>query len=82
MVDWNDRNTCVLFGDGVGAVVLGPAKDERGLLASYLKSDGAYSDLLYNEGGSLNPPSAESLAAKNILYIWKGRKFFVMLLFP
>jgi 3-oxoacyl-[acyl-carrier-protein] synthase-3 len=76
MVDWNDRNTCVLFGDGVGAVVLGPAKDERGLLASYLKSDGAYSDLLYNEGGSLNPPSAESLAAKKHFIYMEGQEVF------
>jgi len=65
MVDWQDRDTCVLFGDGAGAVVLGPSDGERGLLQACMKSDGAFSDLLYNPGGgSVNPPTAENVAAK------------------
>ena len=76
MVDWSDRNTCVLFGDGVGAVVLGPAAGERGLLATYLKSDGKFSRLLYNEGGSLNPPSAVSLTAKKHYIRMEGQEVY------
>ena len=45
IVDWNDRTTCVLFGDGAGAVVLG-ASDEAGIIHSKLKADGNYLDLL------------------------------------
>lgn len=57
MVNWQDRDTCVLFGDGVGAVVLGPSDGERGLLHSCLKSDGTFANLLYNPGGgSIHPP--------------------------
>ena len=76
MVDWQDRNTCVLFGDGVGAVVLGPAEGERGVLRTYLKSDGKFSRLLYNEGGSLNPPSVESLAANKHYIQMEGPEVF------
>jgi 3-oxoacyl-[acyl-carrier-protein] synthase III len=64
MVNWQDRDTCVLFGDGAGAVVLGPAENGRGLLQTYIKSDGAFSQLLYNPGcGSVNPPTPENAAA-------------------
>ncbi len=45
IIDWQDRSTCVLFGDGAGAVVLG-ASDEPGILSSHLHADGAYKDLL------------------------------------
>lgn len=50
MVDWKDRSTCVLFGDGAGAVVLGPS-DEAGILATHLHADGQYKDLLYFPSG-------------------------------
>jgi len=46
ITDWNDRGTCVLFGDGAGAVVLTPA-DEPGIIGTHLHSDGRYKDLLY-----------------------------------
>jgi len=45
-VDWSDRNTCVLFGDGAGAVVLG-ASEEQGILSTHLHADGQYNELLY-----------------------------------
>lgn len=54
ILDWTDRATCVLFGDGAGAVVLsGDAKTdpESGILATYLRSDGRYKDLLHVDGG-------------------------------
>ena len=77
MVNWDDRDTCVLFGDGAGAVVLGPADGNRGLLASYLKSDGSCAQLLYNPGcGSLNPPSVENVAAKLHTIRMEGREVF------
>ena len=56
IMDWTDRGTCVLFGDGAGAVVLEAAEgngttDDRGILATDLNSDGSYRDLLYVDGG-------------------------------
>jgi 3-oxoacyl-[acyl-carrier-protein] synthase-3 len=56
ILDWSDRSTCVLFGDGAGAVVLEAqplhgAREDRGILATRLRSDGRYEDLLYVDGG-------------------------------
>jgi 3-oxoacyl-[acyl-carrier-protein] synthase-3 len=56
ILDWKDRTTCVLFGDGAGAIVLDAqeqpgAREDRGLLASHLRSDGRYKDKLYVDGG-------------------------------
>jgi 3-oxoacyl-[acyl-carrier-protein] synthase-3 len=50
MLDWSDRGTCVLFGDGAGAVVLKPDR-ETGVLSTHLHADGGYKDLLYNPVG-------------------------------
>ncbi len=55
MTDWSDRSTCVLFGDGAGAVVLQPA-DEPGLISCHLGADGHYKDLLYNPYGTSRRP--------------------------
>ncbi|HEX7062595.1 MAG TPA: beta-ketoacyl-ACP synthase III [Woeseiaceae bacterium] len=51
LIDWTDRSTCVLFGDGAGAVVLRPA-DEPGIYSSHLGADGRYKDLLYYPYGA------------------------------
>ncbi|MCV2868636.1 ketoacyl-ACP synthase III [Defluviimonas sp. WL0002] len=56
ILDWEDRSTCVLFGDGAGALVLeaqdgAGSTDDRGILATDLNSDGSYRDLLYVDGG-------------------------------
>ena len=56
ILDWSDRSTCVLFGDGAGAVVLEAqpqhgAREDRGILATRLRSDGRFEDLLYVDGG-------------------------------
>lgn len=60
-VDWKDRGTCVLFGDGAGAVLLRTAKDSGGILASVLGADGSGGELLFiPAGGSAIPPSAET----------------------
>lgn len=50
IVDWTDRNTCVLFGDGAGAVIL-QASETEGIISTHLHADGAYKDLLSVEGG-------------------------------
>ena len=56
LLDWEDRTTCVLFGDGAGAVVLELTQsfDDWGILSSVLHSDGAYRDILYVDGGPSN----------------------------
>ena len=53
IIDWDDRGTCVLFGDGAGAIVLSASDDasNRGVLSNHLHSDGRYGDLLYVDGG-------------------------------
>jgi 3-oxoacyl-[acyl-carrier-protein] synthase III len=56
ILDWNDRTTCVLFGDGAGAVLLEAqpqtgSREDRGILASRIRSDGRYEDMLYVDGG-------------------------------
>lgn len=50
LIDWTDRSTCVLFGDGAGAVILKPS-DEPGVISTHLHADGKYSDLLYYPTG-------------------------------
>ena len=55
IVDWTDRRTCVLFGDGAGSVILSATTEKRGVLSSKLYSDGSWHDSLYADGGpSLN----------------------------
>jgi len=51
ILDWEDRATCVLFGDGAGAVVLRAEEGERGILTTKLHADGRYNDLLFVDGG-------------------------------
>ncbi len=51
LLDWNDRTTCVLFGDGAGAVVLESAHGEAGIISTHLHADGNLKDLLYTNGG-------------------------------
>ncbi len=77
MVNWQDRDTCVLFGDGAGAVVLGLEEGQSGVLATYLRSDGAFSRLLYNPGcGSLNPPTVENVRENLHTIRMEGREVF------
>ncbi len=75
ILNWNDRGTCVLFGDGAGAVVLAPG--EEMLLDSELGADGNYSDLLsVPGGGSAMPPSSEVLAEGKQYLHMNGREIF------
>lgn len=76
-VDYTDRQTCVLFGDGAGAAVLGPVEGERGILAARIKSDGRYQEQLFSPGGGTRrPPSAETLAAGDHFFKMKGNELF------
>ncbi len=56
IVDWTDRTTCVLFGDGAGAAVIRPSDDERGILSTFMKADGTLGDLLYRPAGGARIP--------------------------
>lgn len=76
-VDWSDRNTCVLFGDGAGAVVLQKVKPGFGVLSSYLASDGMGADLLkIPAGGSAQPGDQESLRAGLHYIQMSGKEIF------
>jgi 3-oxoacyl-[acyl-carrier-protein] synthase-3 len=69
ILDWDDRATCVLFGDGAGALVLGGEQGERGILATRLHADGRHNDLLFVDGG----PSTTGTVGKLRM---KGREVF------
>lgn len=60
VIDWSDRSTCVLFGDGAGAVVLG-SSDEPGILSTHLHADGMHKDVLYLPLGTRKNPNVESV---------------------
>ena len=79
IVDWTDRATCVLFGDGAGAVVLTRNKhhEKTGILSNFMRSDGTLADLLYRPaGGASIPMSAEVLADRSYLVKMAGREVF------
>jgi 3-oxoacyl-[acyl-carrier-protein] synthase-3 len=76
-VDYSDRHTCVLFGDGAGAAVLGPVNGDRGILATRIRSDGRYQEQLFSPGGGTRrPPTAETLAAGDHFFKMKGNELF------
>lgn len=73
IIDWTDRGTCVLFGDGAGAVVL-KASDEQGIIATEVNADGHFDDLLYVTGG---PASGVEALIRDAAYIkMKGHEVF------
>lgn len=78
IINWEDRNTCVLFGDGAGAVVLGCAEEGgHPIIASACKSDGTMWDYaVANAGGSRKPITVEALEQKEHLVTIQGRKLF------
>lgn len=76
-VDYRDRQTCVLFGDGAGAAVLGPVEGNRGILGAKIKSDGRYEEQLFSPGGGTRrPPSAATLAAGDHFFKMRGNELF------
>jgi 3-oxoacyl-[acyl-carrier-protein] synthase-3 len=77
ILDWQDRSTCVLFGDGAGAVVLQPTDAPGGLVSFVLGSDGAGACSLYvPAGGSRQPASAETVADRSHYVKMLGRDVF------
>lgn len=76
-VDYTDRQTCVLFGDGAGAAVLSASNSDRGILAARIRSDGRYQEQLFSPGGGTRrPPTAETLAAGDHFFKMKGNELF------
>ncbi|MDQ3819251.1 MAG: ketoacyl-ACP synthase III [Acidobacteriota bacterium] len=76
-VDYTDRSTCVIFGDGAGAAILGPVEGDRGILASRIKSDGRFAEQLYAPGGGTRLGStAETIARGEHYFKMKGNELF------
>jgi len=76
ITDWEDRNTCVLFGDGAGAAVLAESKGQ-GILSAYLGSDGTKTDLLHMPGGgSRNPATAQTVKDRLHYIKMEGSELF------
>jgi len=77
IVDWQDRNTCVLFGDGAGAAVLRNRPGSHGLLTAVMGADGRKADLLFMAGGgSRCPATQESVAARMHYLRMEGKETF------
>ena len=72
IVDWKDRSTCVLFGDGAGATVLKRAKKERdthGILSAYMRSDGTLAELLWRPSGGAKVPYSQAVLDDRSTYV-------------
>ncbi len=78
VVDWSDRNSCVLFGDAAGAFVVGPSSDPgRGLMSAHLHSDGATANILSIPGGGSKYPQSEEVIAKKMHKVaMNGREIY------
>jgi 3-oxoacyl-[acyl-carrier-protein] synthase III len=79
IVDYTDRATCILFGDGAGAVMLEPAKDENGIIDSIMLVDGSGRQYLHQKaGGSVKPASHETVDAREHFVYQDGQPVFKM----
>lgn len=77
IIDWKDRNTCVLFGDAAGAVVVEATDGDRGILSTHMHSDGAFLDLLYQPGfGTRHLPTEEALRDRSYFLKMEGNEVF------
>ncbi len=77
IIDYSDRTTCIIFGDGAGAVLLEPTEDGTGVLDSLLKSDGSGSKFLHMKaGGSVKPATMETVLAKEHYAFQEGQAVF------
>lgn len=77
IVNYQDRNTCVIFGDGGGAVLLEPSEDDNGIIDSVLKSDGSGQEFLHQKaGGSLHPPTHDTIDARMHYVHQEGKTVF------
>lgn len=76
-VDYTDRTTCVIFGDGAGAAVLGPVQTGKGILATKIRSDGRYEESLYARGGGTKFGTSHETIDKGMHYFtMKGNEIF------
>src|SRR3989338_2430473 len=76
-IDWTDRSTCVLFGDGAGAAIVSRTEGPHEILATYLGSDGSQADILQlPAGGSMHPPTPETIANKMHFVKMQGSEVF------
>src|SRR5207253_5304394 len=77
IVDWSDRSTCVLFGDGAGATVLKRSKQHKGILSSFLRSDGTLAELLWRPSGGATVPFTEAVLTDRSHFVkMAGREVF------
>ncbi len=77
LMDWTDRRTCILFGDGAGAVVVAPTSEERGILSSHLHADGKLWDFICVPGGGASIPPSEKMLADGLQYLkMRGNETF------
>ena len=77
ITDWNDRTTCVLFGDGAGAVIVEPTEENRGIISMSINSDGSMWDLLHMPGGGSRFPASKASVDEGLHYIkMKGNETF------
>lgn len=77
IVDWSDRNTCLLFGDGAGAVVLEAQEGDHGVLSTHMHSDGNYWEILYQKGpGSRKPATHQNVDDKLVYLTMQGNEVF------
>ena len=77
LMDWSDRSTCILFGDGAGAVVLSQSDDNRGILSTSLHSDGCLADLICVPGGGSRMPASEKMLSEGAQYLkMKGNETY------
>ena len=77
LLNWQDRGTCILFGDGAGAVVLGAAQNGSGILSTRLRTDGSYVKTLYvPAGGSLKPATPETVQRNEHTITMNGKEVF------
>ncbi len=74
ITNWTDRNTCVLFGDGAGAAVLGHRGRAHGVISTYMGSDGAFSNILFMPGGGTKTPITKENAHLNLQTIHMSGK--------
>ncbi len=77
IVNWNDRNTCVLFGDGAGAAVVSATTEEKGILGTFLSADGSLANLLHIPvGGAKIPLTKENIDLKKHYICMEGSEVF------
>ncbi|GAB7027311.1 beta-ketoacyl-ACP synthase III [Geotalea toluenoxydans] len=77
ILDWTDRNTCLLFGDGAGAAVVEAQEGDCGVLSTHIRSDGSYWELLYQPGcGGRNPATQKTIDEKLMFIKMHGNEVF------